>query len=128
MHEAIDSRERHGLIREDLAPFAERLVGCDEHGAPFVACGDQLEQHAGLGLVLGDVGEIVEDEEISSLHAQLPASAAHGLPSSLVQLRSAVWTGVTRDTRPRADPRVETEADVPVAKKCYHAFVSEMSD
>ena len=25
------------------------------------------------------------------------------LPSSLVQLRSAVWTGVTRDTRPTAD-------------------------
>src|SRR4030095_13125454 len=26
-----------------------------------------------------------------------------GLPSSPVQLRSAVWTGVTRDTRPGAD-------------------------
>src|SRR5215831_13655398 len=26
-----------------------------------------------------------------------------GLPSSLVQLRAAVWTGVTRDTRPIAD-------------------------
>ena len=26
-----------------------------------------------------------------------------GLPSSLVQLRSAVWTGDTRDTRPKAD-------------------------
>jgi hypothetical protein len=25
------------------------------------------------------------------------------LPSSLVQLRSAVWTGDTRDTRPKAD-------------------------
>jgi hypothetical protein len=26
-----------------------------------------------------------------------------GLPSSLVQLRIAVWTGVTRDTRPKPD-------------------------
>jgi len=26
-----------------------------------------------------------------------------GLPSSLVQLRTAVWTGVTRDTMPLAD-------------------------
>ena len=26
-----------------------------------------------------------------------------GLPSSLVQLRIAVWTGVTRDTRPEPD-------------------------
>jgi hypothetical protein len=29
----------------------------------------------------------------------LPTSK--GLPSSLVQLRSAVWTGDTRDTRPQ---------------------------
>src|SRR5262245_24182405 len=28
-----------------------------------------------------------------------------GPPSSLVQLRAAVWTGVTRVTRPRADMR-----------------------
>src|ERR1700730_15613806 len=33
--------------------------------------------------------------------ADLPTSK--GLPSSLVQLRSAVWTGVTRDTMPQAD-------------------------
>jgi hypothetical protein len=29
------------------------------------------------------------------------------LPSSLVQLRIAVWTGVTRDTRPTPDSRPE---------------------
>ena len=50
-----------GKIR---APFAERLIGRDEHGAPLVARGDQLEQHAGLGLILGDVGDVVEDEQI----------------------------------------------------------------
>src|SRR5262249_23323214 len=32
---------------------------------------------------------------------RLPISK--GLPSSLVQLRTAVWTGVTRDTMPGAD-------------------------
>src|SRR6516164_2447143 len=32
-----------------------------------------------------------------------PDCRPRGLPSSLVQLRNAVWTGGTRDTRPRAD-------------------------
>ena len=45
-------------------PFAERLVGGDEDRAALVACADELEQHAGLGLVLGDVGEIVKDQEL----------------------------------------------------------------
>jgi hypothetical protein len=31
------------------------------------------------------------------------------LPSSLVQLRIAVWTGDTRDTRPKADVRDRLE-------------------
>ena len=55
--ETIDGRERHGLVREDLVPFAERLVGRDQHGSP-------LEQHARFGLILGDVGEIIEDEQM----------------------------------------------------------------
>jgi hypothetical protein len=64
MDETIDGRERHGLVREDLAPFAERLVGRDQHGSPFITRGDQLEQHARFGLILGDVGEVIEDEQI----------------------------------------------------------------
>ena len=64
MDEAVDGGERHGGIGEDLAPFAEGLVGGDEHRAPLVAGADELEQHAGLGLVLGDVGEIVEDQQM----------------------------------------------------------------
>ena len=31
MDEAIDGGERHGLVWEDLAPFAERLIGSDQH-------------------------------------------------------------------------------------------------
>ena len=30
----------------------------------FITCADQLEQDAGLGLILGDVGEIIEHEEV----------------------------------------------------------------
>ena len=65
--EAVDGGERHGGIGEDLAPFAEGLVGGDEDGAALVAGADQLEQDAGLGLVLGDVGEVVEDQEVEAV-------------------------------------------------------------
>src|SRR5215475_12830587 len=42
---------------EDPVPFSEGLIGSDQHRAPLVACADELEQHTGLGLVLGDVGK-----------------------------------------------------------------------
>ena len=64
MHEPVDGGERHGLIGEDFAPLAERLVGRYQHGSPLISRGDQLEQHACLGLILGDVGDVVEDEQV----------------------------------------------------------------
>ena len=67
--EAIDGGERHGGVREDLVPFAEWLIGRDQHRASLVACADEFEQHAGLGLVLGDVGQIVKNEKIEAIEA-----------------------------------------------------------
>ena len=45
-------------------PFPEGLVGGDEQRAALVAGGDELEDDAGLGLVLGDVGDVVEDQQV----------------------------------------------------------------
>jgi hypothetical protein len=80
MDETIDRGERHGGIGEDPFPGTKGLVGGDQHGSAFVAGADQFEQHAGLGLILGDVGEIVEDQEMelvelgkSALELQVPA-------------------------------------------------------
>src|SRR5712691_1234724 len=42
--EAIDDGERHRLIGEDLAPFAEGLVGGDQQGSPLVSGADEFEQ------------------------------------------------------------------------------------
>jgi hypothetical protein len=64
MDEAIDGGERHSLAREDPAPFAEGLIGGDQDGSAFVAGGDEFEKHAVPGLVLGDIGEIVEDQQV----------------------------------------------------------------
>ena len=33
----------------------------------FVAPADQLEEHRGLGLVLGDVGDVVEDDQVITI-------------------------------------------------------------
>src|SRR5512132_3018623 len=65
--EPVDHGQGHGWVGEDLAPLTERLVCGDEDGAAFVARADELEQHAGLGLILADVGEVVEDQEVEAL-------------------------------------------------------------
>jgi hypothetical protein len=64
VNEAVYGRERHGLAGKDLTPFAEGLVGGDEHGSALVACADQFEQNARFRLILGDIGEIVEDQKV----------------------------------------------------------------
>ena len=64
MDEAVDDSDRHCLVWEDLAPFAKRLVGGNEEGSPLVAGADEFKEHAGFGLVFGNVGEVIEDEEV----------------------------------------------------------------
>ena len=64
MHQAIDGGERHGRIGKDFIPLAEGLVGGDQDRAMFIACADEFEQDTGFGLIFGDVGEIVEDQQM----------------------------------------------------------------
>ena len=64
MHEAVDGGKGHGLIWKNLAPCAEGLIGGNEHRSSFVSRADQFEQYARLRLILGDVGEVVEDQQM----------------------------------------------------------------
>src|SRR6516165_1646852 len=64
MYEAADGRKGHRLVGEDLAPFAERLVGRNQHRTPLITRCDQFEQHAGFSLIFGDVSEVIEDKQI----------------------------------------------------------------
>lgn len=48
-------------------PFAERLLRGDEHGPALVASADKIERHAGLGLILDDIGEVVEDQQVKAV-------------------------------------------------------------
>jgi hypothetical protein len=79
--EAVDDGERHRLIGEDLAPFAEWLVGGDQQGSPLVSGTDEFEQDAGFGLILGDIGEVVEDQRwyLSSLAGGDSTSGANSI-------------------------------------------------
>ena len=43
---------------------AIRLIGGDEQRSALVSRADQFEQNAGLGLVLGDIGQIVENQQV----------------------------------------------------------------
>lgn len=62
VHEAVDGDERHCGIGK----CAEGLIGGDQHRASLVACADEFEEHAGFGLILGDVCEIVEHEQMEA--------------------------------------------------------------
>ena len=64
MDEAVNGGECHGGIGEHLSPLAEGLVGGDHQGATLVACADEFEENRGFGLILGDVSEVVEDQQV----------------------------------------------------------------
>jgi hypothetical protein len=61
--EAVDHGGGDGVVAEDLAPAAERLVGRDDEAGPLVAAGDELEEQVGgLGLER-DVADLVDDQQ-----------------------------------------------------------------
>lgn len=63
MNEPFDGGECHGWLRKDRIPFPEGLFGGYQHGASFVTDAEEFEEHAGLGLILGDVGDIIADQQ-----------------------------------------------------------------
>ena len=64
MNEAVNDSDRHRLVWKDLAPFAKGLVGGDQQRAAFVPGVDKLKEDAGFSLVFGDIGEVIEDQEV----------------------------------------------------------------
>lgn len=88
----VDGGQRHGRVGEDLAPFTERLVGGDEDRAPLVAGANQIEQHAGLRLILGDVGDVVEDQEVEAVSAKLGQTALIVGMCQRVSKSPQLWT------------------------------------
>jgi len=62
--QSVDSGQGHGRIWEDPTPFTKGLICRDQHGPPFVSSTYEFEQYSGLSLILGDVSQVVEDEQM----------------------------------------------------------------
>ena len=60
VHQAIHGGHRYGGINKHLALLGEWRVGRDSDALALVALSDQLEQHAGLGLVTAHVAQVVQ--------------------------------------------------------------------
>ena len=61
--EPVDHGGGDGVVAEDLAPGAERLVAGDDHRGAFVAGGDEAEHEVrGFGIE-GDVADLVDDDQ-----------------------------------------------------------------
>jgi hypothetical protein len=64
VHEAIDGSDGHGRIGEHGVPLREWLVRGDQHAATLVPAADEFEQDRGFGLILPDIGQVVEHQQV----------------------------------------------------------------
>jgi len=64
MNQTINRGQGYGLIWKNPSPFAEGLIGGDQHRSPLVSRADQFEQNAGFRLILGDIGKVVENQQM----------------------------------------------------------------
>jgi hypothetical protein len=63
VHEPIDGCRRLGLVGETLAHLPDRWLAVRSR-IGVMAGGDHLEHHTGLDVILGDVGDLVEDQQV----------------------------------------------------------------
>lgn len=110
MNEAVDRGERHRLVGKNPSPFAERLIGRDERRAPFVARRDQFEQDAGLGLILGDIGDVVEDEQVVAIELG-DCVLQRSPPESTPVARQVLGLGEAREFLRHFDGEIELQLD-----------------
>jgi len=90
-------------------------AGRDEQAAALISCGDQLEQHAGLGLILADIREVVEDEQVVLVELVDDAGEREVAPRGLQPLHHVGGAG-EQDAIPfsiRVWPRAAARCDLP---------------
>jgi hypothetical protein len=59
VHESIDERDDATGVGEDFGPFAEGLVGDNDHGAALIAASDDLEEQVGVAGVIREIPDLV---------------------------------------------------------------------
>src|SRR2546422_7680407 len=76
MDDAIDERGGRGGVGEDRRPLAERQVGGEHEALAFVAAADDLKEEVGGPRVVGQVADLVDDEEGALAVVVQPAGQA----------------------------------------------------
>jgi hypothetical protein len=72
--EPIDERDDAGCVGEHLVPFGKRAVGGDEGAGVLVAARDELEQEVGMAVGVGEIADLIDDEQARTyVAAQAPA-------------------------------------------------------
>ena len=114
--EAVDGGKGHGVAAEDLAPGAEGLVGDHQERAVLVARADEFEEHAGLRILRGHVGEVVEDEQM--VLVELADRSFEGeVPACRLELLDQVRRALVEHPEPVLDqPEPETCGQVALTR------------
>jgi len=63
VHQPVHRRDGHSIGGEHVLPLADRLVAGHQQGPSLVAVHHQFEQHRGLGLVLADLANVIDDKQ-----------------------------------------------------------------
>jgi len=63
VQQAIQQRRGDNGIAEDLTPFGEAAVGCEDHGALFIAGVDELEEQIAAAGRDGQIADFIDDEQ-----------------------------------------------------------------
>src|SRR3546814_20520277 len=108
----------------DVVPCRKWLVGGNGERVAFVAVGDELEQGAGLDLVLADVGQIVEHDEIELVELVENGGQAEVAARGL-ELLDHVGGGAEQDAPPRVDEGMANRSEGKrVGKECVSPVIS----
>ena len=63
MDEAINQGGDAGCGGEDLTPFSEWAIGGHQGALVLIAARDELEQQIGMAVRVGEVSDLVDDQE-----------------------------------------------------------------
>ncbi len=74
--EAVDQGDDAGGVGEDLVPFGEGAVGGDQGAFGLVAAADQFEQQVGVAVGVGEIADLVDDQQVRG--GVVAESAAQG--------------------------------------------------
>lgn len=118
MGEAIKKSGDAGGIGKDLIPFLEGAIGGDDDGTAFIATIDDFVQEVGGVVIIGKIGEFVDDEQLWA-YIGLKPSAPERRGIALEMLND-IGSGAEQDGMADKD---STVGDVP----CDHGFAEAVA-